>query len=114
LIAQQHPEVVLPRKLKKPAAIALYHTYIMAEPAIGRYPEPFSETPHLVPVPYHTLLTKEELRFGLHCHAPMVFVVEGNTKPELEAIYVQFALEDIHEEGPPVFERVHYFIVHPK
>jgi hypothetical protein len=111
IISELHPKVVLPRKMKKIEAIANFYQYVAPCPP-GGHPPAFT-TPHvLVPVPYHTQLTKEELRFGLHCHARVVHVPEGINKDHLEGIYVQFALNDIHE-GVPVLEGIHYFIVAP-
>ncbi|KAI7933546.1 hypothetical protein MJO28_017603, partial [Puccinia striiformis f. sp. tritici] len=111
LISQQYPKLKLPETMKKKAAIALYHQYIMPPP-VGGYPtEPFREPSPKVPVPYHGLLTVEELRFGIHCHAYPVYVIGYALKPVLMAIYVQFVLDDINE-GVPIFEGVHYGVPH--
>ncbi|KAI9600699.1 hypothetical protein H4Q26_000490 [Puccinia striiformis f. sp. tritici PST-130] len=59
-----YPKLKLPETMKKKAAIALYHQYIMPPP-VGGYPtEPFREPSPKVPVPYHGLLTVEELRLA--------------------------------------------------
>ncbi|KAH9446761.1 hypothetical protein Pst134EA_030668 [Puccinia striiformis f. sp. tritici] len=111
LISQQYPKLKLPETMKKKAAIALYHQYIMPPP-VGGYPtEPFREPSPKVPVPYHGLLTVEELRFGIHCHAYPVYVIGYALKPVLMAIYVQFVLDDINE-GVPIFEGVHFGVPH--
>jgi hypothetical protein len=111
IISELHPKVVLPRRLKKKDAIAYFYTYLAPCPP-GGHPPDFT-TPHiLIPVPYHKFLTKEQLRFGIHCHARLVFIPAGTGKDHLEGIDAQYALNDIHE-GDLIVEGIHYLIVAP-
>ncbi|POV98576.1 hypothetical protein PSHT_13980 [Puccinia striiformis] len=107
IIAARRPNVKLPETMNKPAAISFFYQYVSPRPLHG-HPPPFTTWPKAVPKPYHRYLTRDELRFVIQCHVPVLFIPSAITKECILAIYEQFVLDDISEEE--IFEGLHFFV----